>query len=53
MRQLPAIGGEMGARSETRHSAHSPLMLAAGYWLAGLATLFLMAWGMLLYTGHT
>ncbi|MOA61769.1 hypothetical protein D3C78_1869890 [compost metagenome] len=29
------------------------LLLAGGYYLVGLAAIFLMSWGMLLYTGYT
>lgn len=29
------------------------LALAGGYYLAGLAAIFLMSWGMLLYTGYS
>ncbi|WP_271412107.1 hypothetical protein [Pseudomonas sp. Q1-7] len=39
------------------HASHRPvaftLLLAGGYYLVGLAAIFLMAWGMLLYTGYT
>ncbi|MND69010.1 hypothetical protein D3C80_604690 [compost metagenome] len=29
------------------------LLLAGGYYLAGVAAIFLMSWGMLLYTGYS
>lgn len=29
------------------------LLLAGGYYLVGLAAIFLMSWGMLLYTGYS
>ncbi|MDE3735353.1 MULTISPECIES: hypothetical protein [Pseudomonas] len=29
------------------------LLMAGGYYLVGLAAIFLMSWGMLLYTGYT
>ncbi len=39
------------------HGAPRPLavklLLAGGYYLVGLAAIFLMSWGMLLYTGYS